>query len=53
MQITLKEPVKNDFEISKHYVHFPESRAYHHFQNAYEIYYALSGNRYYFINDKT
>ena len=53
MQVTLRETIRNDFEISEHYVSFPESMDLHHFHNAYEMYYALSGKRYYFINDKT
>lgn len=31
----------------------PSSMAYRHFHNSYEIYYLLSGQRYYFIKDRT
>lgn len=53
MQQPLKSILENDFEIFEMHIPFPESMPHHHFHNAYEIYYALSGERYYFIKDKT
>lgn len=53
MQITLRETIRTDFDISEWHIPFPESMDLYHFHNSYEMYYALSGERYYFINDKT
>jgi len=51
--IGLSVPILSDFNIDRQTAE-PEMRAHsYHYHNAYEMYYLFSGDRYYFIKDKT
>lgn len=53
MQHSLREQVNHDFEIMRRNKITPNSMPMYHFHNAYEVYYLWSGERYYFIKDKS
>lgn len=50
---TFYAPLKTCFKIQKRKDDVPTSMQYYHYHNSYELYYLCSGERYYFIKDKT
>src|SRR5512133_102420 len=50
--LTLCREVYNGIEIEQCRRHEPCSMPLYHYHDSYEIYYLLSGSRYYFINDR-